>query len=55
MRNIDFELKFLVDRWSITEYFNATPNYRATFDDDIGYTGVNIKFPVTIPIADLQD
>lgn len=46
MRNIDFNLGFVVDREKLDEYFNIKTKYSSLFETSIGYTGVNIKIPV---------
>ena len=54
MRNIDFSLGFILDREKLDEYFNTYTNYYSLLETSIGYTGVNIKIPVTKPITDLK-
>ena len=54
MRNIDFSLGFLLDREKLDEYFNMSTDYYSLLETSIGYTGVNIKIPVTKPITDLM-
>jgi TATA-box binding protein (TBP) (component of TFIID and TFIIIB) len=54
MRNIDFSLGFLLDREKLDEFFNLETDYYSLLETSIGYTGVNIKIPVTIPITDLM-
>lgn len=54
MRNIDFSLGFLLDREKLDEYFNNETEYYSLLETSIGYTGVNIKIPSTIPITDLN-
>jgi TATA-box binding protein (TBP) (component of TFIID and TFIIIB) len=54
MRNIDFSLGFLLDREKLDEYFNSFTSYYSLLETSIGYTGVNIKIPITKPITDLQ-
>lgn len=46
MRNIDFNLGFVVDREKLDDYFNGNTEYSSLFETSIGYTGVNIKIPV---------
>jgi TATA-box binding protein (TBP) (component of TFIID and TFIIIB) len=53
MRNIDFSLGFILDREKLDEYFNTQTKYYSLLETSIGYTGVNIKIPVTKPITDL--
>ena len=54
MRNIDFNLNFVLDREKLDEYFNTETDYYSLLETSIGYTGVNIKIPVTIPIDKLN-
>lgn len=54
MRNIDFSLGFLLDREKVDEYFNTQTEYYSLLETSIGYTGVNIKIPVQIPITELK-
>ena len=54
MRNIDFDLNFLVDREKLDEYFNTHTQYHSLLETSFGYTGVNIKFPVVKPLTDLN-
>lgn len=53
MRNIDFCLGFQIDREALDEYFNTHTDYYSLLETSIGYTGVNIKIPVGIPITSL--
>jgi TATA-box binding protein (TBP) (component of TFIID and TFIIIB) len=54
MRNIDFGLGFLVDREKLDEYFNIYTDFHSLLETSFGYTGVNIKIPVTNSILDLK-
>jgi TATA-box binding protein (TBP) (component of TFIID and TFIIIB) len=54
MRNIDFALKFFVDREKLDEYFNMCTDYHSLLETSFGYTGVNIKIPVVKPIEELM-
>jgi TATA-box binding protein (TBP) (component of TFIID and TFIIIB) len=54
MRNIDFNLGFILDREKLDEYFNTFTHYYSLLETSIGYTGVNIKIPVTKPISELK-
>jgi len=54
MRNIDFNLGFMVNREKLDEYFNTQTDYHSLLETSIGYTGVNIKIPVTVPITDIK-
>lgn len=56
MRNIDFSLGFLLNREALDNYINTEMidlGYTSLLETNIGYTGVNIKVPVTKPITDL--
>ena len=50
MRNIDFSLGFLVDREKLDAYFNLYTDYNSLLETSFGYTGVNVKIPITRPI-----
>ena len=54
MRNIDFNLGFILDREKLDEYFNTCTSYHSLLETSIGYTGVNIKIPVVKPITELN-
>ena len=54
MRNIDFNMGFSLDREKLDEYFNTNTQYYSLLETSIGYTGVNIKIPVKIPITQLR-
>lgn len=54
MRNIDFSLGFFVDREKLSHYINLMTEYYSMLETTFGYTGVNIKFPVTRNIADMK-
>jgi TATA-box binding protein (TBP) (component of TFIID and TFIIIB) len=46
MRNIDFDLGFLVDREKLSKYINIMTQYYSMLESSFGYTGVNVKFPI---------
>jgi len=48
MRNIDFDLGFKVDRSKLSEYLSSNPTLRCLMETSFGYTGVNIKIPMTM-------
>lgn len=48
MRNIDFNLGFLINREKLNTFINVTTPYRSLLETSFGYTGVNIKIPITI-------
>ena len=54
MRNIDFGLNFFVDREKLDEFFNMCTDYHSLLETSFGYTGVNIKIPITKSILELQ-
>ena len=54
MRNIDFGLGFYVDREKLDEYFNMCTNYHSLLETSFGYTGVNIKIPISKSINELN-
>lgn len=54
MRNIDFNLGFMVNREKLDEYFNTKTDYISLLETSIGYTGVNIKIPINIPITSIK-
>ena len=54
MTNIDFPLGFLVNREQLDRYINMHTEYRSLLETSFGYTGVNIKIPVTEDIRELQ-
>lgn len=54
MRNIDFSLGFLLDREKLDEYINTRTEYFSLLETSIGYTGVNIKVPVTKSVEELM-
>ena len=53
MRNIDFNLNFLIDREKLSMYINVFTKYHAILESSIGYTGVNIKLPIEVNIFDM--
>jgi TATA-box binding protein (TBP) (component of TFIID and TFIIIB) len=53
MRNIDFDLGFLVDREKLSKHINLMTNYYSMLEASFGYTGVNIKFPMKHSLNDL--
>jgi TATA-box binding protein (TBP) (component of TFIID and TFIIIB) len=46
MRNIDFDLGFLVDREKLSKHINIMTKYYSMLEASFGYTGCNIKFPL---------
>lgn len=54
MRNIDFSLGFNVDRPQLDTYINMNTDYNSLLETSFGYTGVNIKIPVTKNISELK-
>ena len=55
MTNINFNLGFCVNREQLDDYFNTHTEYYSLLETSFGYTGVNIKIPLTnidnIPIS----
>ena len=47
MTNIDFPLGFLVDRQKLDIYLNEQSDYKSLLETSFGYTGVNIKIPLS--------
>lgn len=54
MRNIDFNLNFLIDREKLSMFINMHTKYYAILESSIGYTGVNIKLPIDVNIFELR-
>jgi len=54
MRNIDFDLGFLVDREKLDMYMATQTDFHCLLETSFGYTGVNIRIPLEVPITDLQ-
>jgi TATA-box binding protein (TBP) (component of TFIID and TFIIIB) len=46
MRNIDFDLGFLVDREKLSKHINLMTKYYSMLEASFGYTGVNCKWPL---------
>jgi TATA-box binding protein (TBP) (component of TFIID and TFIIIB) len=46
MRNIDFDLGFLVDREKLSKHINLMTKYYSMLEASFGYTGCNIKWPL---------
>jgi TATA-box binding protein (TBP) (component of TFIID and TFIIIB) len=47
MRNIDFDIGFHVDREKLSNYINTKEELYCLLETSFGYTGVNIKIPLT--------
>lgn len=47
MRNIDFSVGFHVDREKLSNYINTKEDLYCLLETSFGYTGVNIKIPLT--------
>ena len=54
MRNIDFTLGFLVDREKLARYMSTQTEFHCLLETSFGYTGVNIKIPLTNDITDMN-
>jgi len=48
MTNVDFNLGFMVNRQELDMLMNKTTHYYSLLETSFGYTGVNIKFPLTM-------
>jgi TATA-box binding protein (TBP) (component of TFIID and TFIIIB) len=53
MRNIDFNIGFLVDRQKLDTYINTCTEYISMLQMSVGYTGVNIKMPLKMALDDI--
>lgn len=49
MTNIDFSLGFCVDRQKLDHLLNQETPFHSLLETSFGYTGVNIKFPLSMP------
>lgn len=54
MRNIDFSIGFLVDREKLAKYMSTQTEFHSLLETSFGYTGVNIKIPITADIRDMK-
>jgi TATA-box binding protein (TBP) (component of TFIID and TFIIIB) len=54
MRNIDFSLGFIVDREKLNKYMCTQNDYHCLLETSFGYTGVNIKVPLTKDITTMK-
>lgn len=54
MRNIDFNIGFLIDREKLDRYINEHTEHTSLLETSFGYTGVNIKFKMKKDITSLQ-
>jgi TATA-box binding protein (TBP) (component of TFIID and TFIIIB) len=54
MRNIDFSLGFLVDREKLNRYMCSQEEFHCLLETSFGYTGVNIKVPLTEDITKME-
>ena len=54
MRNIDFSLGFLVDREKLNRYMSTQDEFHCLLETSFGYTGVNIKIPLTKDISTME-
>jgi hypothetical protein len=54
MYNIDFYIGFQVNRENLDIYFNTKTPYSSLLETTFGYTGVNIKLPVTTSFKKLK-
>ena len=54
MRNIDFSLGFLVDRSKLNQYMSNLDEFHCLLETSFGYTGVNIKIPLSEDISTME-
>ena len=54
MRNIDFSLGFLVDRGKLNKYMSEQDEFHCLLETSFGYTGVNIKIPLSEDISTME-
>jgi TATA-box binding protein (TBP) (component of TFIID and TFIIIB) len=54
MRNIDFSLGFLIDREKLAKYMSTQTEFHSLLETSFGYTGVNIKIPITGNIQNMD-
>lgn len=54
MRNIDFTLGFFIDREKLSHFINLMTEYYSMLETTFGYTGVNVKFPITKDITTMK-
>jgi TATA-box binding protein (TBP) (component of TFIID and TFIIIB) len=54
MRNIDFSLGFIVDREKLNQYMCTQKEFHCLLETSFGYTGVNVKVPLTKDIKTMQ-
>ena len=54
MRNIDFDIGFVINREALDNYINTNTEFRSLLETSIGYTGVNIKIPFSQSILDIK-
>jgi hypothetical protein len=54
MRNVDFSLGFLVDRGKLNKYMSNLDAFHCLLETSFGYTGVNIKIPLTDDIRTME-
>lgn len=54
MRNIDFDLGFLIDREKLSRYINIMTEHYSMLESSFGYTGCNIKWPFNQKLEDIS-
>ena len=54
MRNIDFNLGFIVDREKLAKYMTTQTQFHSLLETSFGYTGVNVKIPVRNDIRKME-
>ena len=51
MRNIDFDLGFLIDREKLAKHMSTNTEFNCLLETSFGYTGVNLKRPIESDIT----
>ena len=54
MRNIDFSIGFIVDREKLAKYMSTQTEFHSLLETSFGYTGVNIKLPISKHITEME-
>jgi len=54
MRNIDFNLGFLVDREKLARFMSTETEFYSLLETSFGYTGVSVKYPLNYDITKLN-
>ena len=54
MTNVDFNLGFIVNREALDKHINYSTKYNSLLETSFGYTGINIKFPITYSLDNVE-